>query len=93
MIINDLTLYFGTQSIFEDVNINIPNNEKIGIVGVNGSGKTTLFRLLMKQITPDKGKITITNNKRIDWLPQVIDEELVNEDELVLDFLLDARPI
>ena len=93
MIINDLSLYFGTQTIFEDININIPNNEKIGIIGVNGSGKTTLFRLLMKQITPDKGKITITNNKRIDWLPQVIDEELIDSNELVLDFLLEARPI
>ncbi len=93
MIINNLSLYFGIQSIFEDVSINIPNNEKIGIVGVNGSGKTTFFKLLMKQITPDSGKITITNNKRIDWLPQVIDEELIEEDELVLDFLLDARPI
>ncbi len=93
MIINDLSLYFGTQTIFEDININIPNNEKIGIIGVNGSGKTTLFRLLMKQITPDKGKITITNNQRIDWLPQVIDEELIDSNELVLDFLLEARPI
>ena len=93
MIINNLSLYFGIQSIFEDVSINIPNNEKIGIVGVNGSGKTTFFKLLMKQIAPDSGKITITNNKRIDWLPQVIDEELIEEDELVLDFLLDARPI
>ena len=93
MIINNLSLDFSTQTIFDDVTINIPDNEKIGIVGVNGSGKTTLFRLLMKQITPDKGKITITNNKRIDWLPQVIDEELTNTDKLVLDFLLEARPI
>lgn len=93
MIINNLTLYFATQPIFEDVTINIPDNEKIGIVGVNGSGKTTFFRLLMKQITPDKGKITITNNKRIDWLPQVLDEEQLDSNELVLDFLLQARPI
>ena len=93
MLINNMSLYYSTQTIFEDVTINIPNNEKIGIVGVNGSGKTTLFKLLMKQITPNKGKITITNNKRVDWLPQEINEELTDRDISVLDFLLEARPI
>lgn len=37
---------FGTQVLFENVNLNIPENEKVGVVGVNGAGKTTFLKLL-----------------------------------------------
>ena len=93
MIIKDLSIIFGNQTILEDVNINIPMNEKIGVVGVNGSGKTTFFRMLMKDINPTRGKITISNNRRVDWLPQVIDFNVLSTDITVLDYLLSARPI
>lgn len=53
----NLTMSFGTQTIFEDVNLNIPDNVKIGVVGVNGAGKTTLFKLLMGLEFADTGKI------------------------------------
>lgn len=43
----NLTMSFGSQTIFENVNLSIPDNVKIGVVGVNGAGKTTLFKLLM----------------------------------------------
>ena len=56
----NLTMSFGIQTIFEDVNLNIPDNVKIGVVGVNGAGKTTLFKLLMGLEFADTGKI-ITN--------------------------------
>ena len=66
MYIKNLTLTYGIQTVFDDVSINIPVNEKVGIVGVNGAGKTTLFKIIMKKLVPDKGKIQITNNKRVD---------------------------
>ncbi|MFA5696483.1 MAG: ATP-binding cassette domain-containing protein [Bacilli bacterium] len=46
MRIENLTLSFGTQEIFNDISLTIKANEKVGIVGVNGSGKTTLFKIV-----------------------------------------------
>lgn len=89
----DLTMAFGTQILFENINLNIPDNSKIGVVGVNGAGKTTLFRLLMGLEYPDSGKIIIKNNRRVDWLPQVISDDVDNMDMTVLDYLLLGRPI
>lgn len=43
----NLTMSFGSQIIFENINLSIPDNVKIGVVGVNCTGKTTLFKLLM----------------------------------------------
>ena len=93
MIIKDMTIIFGNQTILEDVNLNLPMNEKIGVVGVNGSGKTTFFKVIMKDISPTRGKITISNNRRVDWLPQVIDFNTLSTDITVLDYLMSARPI
>ncbi len=89
----NLTMSFGTQAIFEDVNLNIPDNVKIGVVGVNGAGKTTLFKLLMGLEFADTGKIITKNGYRIDWLPQVISDDVDNMNMEVLEYLMQARPI
>lgn len=93
MQLKDLSVSFGTQEIFSDVNINIPENEKIGFVGVNGAGKTTLFKIIMGMIDSDSGKVILKNGSRADWLPQVISDEVPNMDISVLDYLMLGRPI
>ena len=61
MLIKNLNMSYSNQIIFDEVDINIPDNEKIGLVGINGSGKTTLFKIIMKELEPDTGKIIISN--------------------------------
>lgn len=93
MIIKNLNLSFGMQDVFKDININIPDNEKIGIVGVNGAGKSTFFKVLLKKIEPNSGKIEFNSKVNISLLPQVIDDEILNLNIPVFDYLLSARPI
>ena len=93
MQIKNLSLSFGMQEVFKEINLYIPNNEKIGIVGVNGAGKSTFFKVLTKKILPDNGKIILENDARAQLLPQVIDDEIPSMDINVFDFLLSARPI
>lgn len=93
MQIKNLTMSFGTQVIFNDVSLNIPDNEKIGVVGLNGAGKTTLFKIIMGLEYADSGKIILKNNYRVDWLPQVISDDVANMEISVLDYLMDGRPI
>ena len=52
-----------TSYIFKDVNLEIKRGSKIGIIGASGSGKSTLIDLLMGIITPQKGEISIDNDK------------------------------
>lgn len=93
MQIKDLSLSFGVQDVFNDINLTIDSNEKVGIVGVNGAGKTTFFKVIMGMIKPDSGKIILENNSRIGLLPQVINDEVPSMDISVSDFLLSGRPI
>ena len=93
MNIKDLSMSYGLQTIFEDINVQINDKEKVGIIGVNGAGKSTLFKLILKEIEPDKGKIIIRNNPHIGFLPQVIKDEIPNDNIPVFDYLLSGRPI
>lgn len=84
---------FGTQVIFDDVSFQINNNDKVGIIGVNGAGKSTLFNILLGNLTPDSGNITLDTKINLGYLPQVIMEDASSEDETVFDYLLEGRPI
>ena len=93
MQIKNLTMSFGNQELFNNININIDDYEKVGIVGLNGAGKSTFLKIVYGQIAPDKGKVIIKNNTRVAYLPQVIKDEIPEENITVFDFLLLGRPI
>lgn len=59
IIIESMSFYYKKyfESIFENVNLNLDTNWKLGLIGRNGRGKTTLLRLLHGEISPDQGRI------------------------------------
>tara|TARA_B100000282_G_C31731559_1_gene491259 strand:+ start:252 stop:1943 length:1692 start_codon:yes stop_codon:yes gene_type:complete len=48
-----------TNNLFDNFNLKVKENEKIGIVGRSGSGKTTLAKMLVKLHIPNEGEIYI----------------------------------
>ena len=93
MKIENLCMSFGTQTIFDNISFQINNNDKVGIIGVNGAGKSTLFNILLGNITPDAGNITLNSKINLGYLPQVIMDDASNEEETVFEYLFEGRPI
>ncbi|MDO4963705.1 MAG: ATP-binding cassette domain-containing protein, partial [bacterium] len=79
MNIENLSMNFGTQVIFDNASVLLNNNDKVGIIGVNGAGKSTLFKLILNELEPISGTINL-NNKSIGYLPQVITDEIPSND-------------
>ena len=93
MKIENLCMSFGTQIIFDNISFQINNNDKVGIIGVNGAGKSTLFNILLGDLTPDSGTITLNTKINLGYLPQVIMDDASNKEETVFEYLLEGRPI
>lgn len=72
--VSNLKKTVGGVTLFEGANFQIYEGEKIGLVGANGTGKTTLFRLLVGEVKPDEGSISIQNNIRTAYFSQSVDE-------------------
>ena len=64
----DLTRYFGGLIALKNVNIEIRENEIVGIIGPNGAGKTTLTNVIAGIYLPTNGRI-IFDGQDITELP------------------------
>ena len=51
----DLEIHFGGLYALKNININILENETLGLIGPNGSGKTTFFNIITGLYTPTGG--------------------------------------
>ncbi len=70
--LDDVSLSFSGEPLFENVSFSLQRAERCGFVGRNGSGKSTLFRLIVGEMEPDRGAISIPNDYRIGYLQQHI---------------------
>ena len=71
--VDNLSLYFGAQNVFEGISFMINKGDKIGLVGKNGSGKSTLLKLLTNNLQPNDGKVTRFKDLVVGYLEQDID--------------------
>ncbi len=69
---NGVTKSFGAQHLFDDLSFSVNRRERIGLVGRNGHGKTTVFRMILGEIAPDSGDITMPKRYRVGHLDQHI---------------------
>lgn len=67
---NNLQKEFGAKKLFENINFEFHDNQKIGLVGNNGVGKTTFFKMLTGEETTEKGTINYSHNLKIGYLEQ-----------------------
>lgn len=70
--ITNLTKSFGSQLLFDSVNLKINSGEKVGLVGRNGEGKTTLLKILIGTEHPDDGSVDLPKNYRFGFVKQNI---------------------
>src|SRR5262245_13367372 len=68
--IRNLHLSFGSQTLFEDANLNVNQGDRFALVGPNGAGKSTLFKLILGEAEPDRGNVDLRRGLMVGYLPQ-----------------------
>lgn len=66
----NLTVKFGSEPLFENVNIKFSSGNCYGLIGANGAGKSTFLKVLSGELEPTAGQIHIKKGQRISVLKQ-----------------------
>lgn len=91
----NLGFAFGERDLFQNVNFDIQEKEKVGFIGSNGVGKTTLFRMIRGEFEPTSGAIFKGKDVTVGYMEQhtcssrgrTLYDELVS----VFDYLQDIE--
>ena len=68
--VTNVSLRYGAQKLFEDVNLSFTQGNCYGVIGANGAGKSTFLKILSGEIEPNTGSISIAPNTRMSVLKQ-----------------------
>jgi len=66
----NVSLAFGKQKLFDEVNVNFTGGNCYGVIGANGAGKSTFLKILAGDIEANTGQVIIEPGKRLAVLRQ-----------------------
>jgi len=62
---------YDDETLINNINIKIRRGDRIGLIGNNGVGKSTLLKILLGQISPNKGSVKLGTNLNIGYFDQI----------------------
>ena len=68
--VSDVSLSFGGQMLFKDVNLLFTAGNCYGVIGANGAGKSTFLKILCGALEPTTGTVTVQEGLRMSVLKQ-----------------------
>ena len=68
--VSNVSLSFGGQLLFKDVDLKFTNGNRYGIIGANGAGKSTFLKILCGEIETTTGEVVISKEDRLSVLRQ-----------------------
>lgn len=66
----NVTVKFGSEPLFENVNIKFSAGNCYGLIGANGAGKSIFLKVLSGELEPTSGEVHIKKGMRISVLKQ-----------------------
>jgi zinc transport system ATP-binding protein len=57
--LDSVSFAYATKPVLQDISMSVATGSTLGVIGPNGGGKTTLIKLLLGQLSPSSGTITI----------------------------------
>ena len=68
--VNNLSMQFGGQWLFQRVDLQFTAGNCYGIIGANGAGNSTFLRILSGDLEPTTGEVVISKDQRLSVLKQ-----------------------
>ncbi len=84
--VNELTYRIEGRTLFDAATVALPPNAKVGFLGRNGTGKSTLLKLMLRELAPETGDISVPPKARV----LAVDQEAPGGPDTPLDVVLAA---
>jgi ATP-binding cassette subfamily F protein 3 len=68
--IQDISYYLGDRALYDTASLHIKPKDRIGLIGLNGTGKSTLLKMIVGDIQPTEGTISMPKDYTIGFLNQ-----------------------
>jgi ATP-binding cassette subfamily F protein 3 len=68
--LNDVTVRFENSLVLREAFFRLEPGDRVGLIGRNGSGKTTLLKLVLEQVMPDSGTVTLEPGAKVGYFSQ-----------------------
>jgi len=68
--VDNISIQFSGETLFERVSFIVNPKDRIGLVGKNGAGKTTLLNIIAGKQEPETGQVVIPAGYSVGYLPQ-----------------------
>jgi ATP-binding cassette, subfamily F, member 3 len=68
--LDNLSKSYGDRRILDGVSWSMPDDGRVGLVGLNGAGKSTLLKMIAEVLPLDSGRITRPQRTRVGYLAQ-----------------------
>ena len=82
---DNISKQFGSDFLFENINITFNPGERYGLIGANGSGKSTFMKILSGELESSSGKVKIDSKLRVSTLKQ---NQFAYEDMKIIDCVI-----
>jgi ATPase subunit of ABC transporter with duplicated ATPase domains len=82
---SNVSVRFGSQKLFEEVNVRFLPGNCYGLIGANGAGKSTFLKVLSGEVEPTTGEVHMTPGQTLSFLRQ---DHFAYEELRVLDVVL-----
>lgn len=85
--VTDLSMSFGGQLLFQNVNVTFNTGERYGLTGPNGSGKSTFMKIIQGDLEPTAG--IVRRPKRLGILRQ---DHFAFDEDRIIDVVMMGNP-
>ncbi|HEY8912038.1 ABC-F family ATP-binding cassette domain-containing protein [Lacisediminihabitans sp.] len=68
--LNDVGVRFENSQVLREAFFRLEAKDRVGLIGRNGSGKSTLLKLVLEQVTPDEGTVTLEPGLTLGYFSQ-----------------------
>jgi ATP-binding cassette subfamily F protein uup len=68
--LNDISLTFGGDPVFDALDLVIQPGDRVALVGRNGSGKSTLMKVMAGLVEADQGAVTLPPGRSVGYMEQ-----------------------